>query len=213
MLDFLKSVFNGKALTFEEFEASVSQTNGVKLANLADGGYVSASKYNDDIKAKEDNIKALTTTIKTRDDDLSALRSQLENAGTDQKLLSDLNAQIKKLEADAQTEKENYENALKAEKYKGACKDFASALKFNSTADKNWFISSMIAENMEMKDGQIVGADDFLTSYKEKYADSFKEEEKNNHPHSVNREKTPDPAPKLSLSERMKMANKAKKSK
>ena len=43
-MDFLKGIFNGQALTFEQF-AEKAAASGVKLANLADGGYVGKEKY------------------------------------------------------------------------------------------------------------------------------------------------------------------------
>ena len=58
-MDFLKSIFNGKTLTYEDFMTALNAHNGneankdkqIKLANLATGEYVGKLKY-DDIEAK-----------------------------------------------------------------------------------------------------------------------------------------------------------------
>ena len=58
-MEFLKSIFNGKTLSYEEFMTAVNAHNGdeankdnqVKIANLATGEYVGKLKY-DDMEAK-----------------------------------------------------------------------------------------------------------------------------------------------------------------
>lgn len=40
MIEYLKDLFGGGALTFEEFSGKLEKAEGVKLANLKEGGYV-----------------------------------------------------------------------------------------------------------------------------------------------------------------------------
>ena len=56
----IKDVFkDSETLTLEQFEAKAKEL-GFKFADLSDGKYVSKSKYDDDLKAKD-------TEISTRD--------------------------------------------------------------------------------------------------------------------------------------------------
>ena len=209
-MEFLTTLFGGNQLTQAEFEAALRSHPEIKLANLADGNYVAKSKYVDDLRAKDANIKTLTDTISERDKTLGELKTQLANAGTDAQQLKDLQDKIAAIETQAATDKQNYETALKKEKYKSACKDFANDLKFKSRADKEHFINSMIAKDMELDNGKIIGATDYLESYKADYADSFAtDEEPPKEPPAppIDRRKPQPPAPRISLTERMKMAN------
>lgn len=43
-VEFLKTLFGDKALTFDEFAKAVGDSKDIKLANLADGKYVATKK-------------------------------------------------------------------------------------------------------------------------------------------------------------------------
>ena len=81
----IKDIFdkaeNG-TLTFEQFETFAKEGNA-KFTDLSEGKYVSKSKYDDDLGAKEGSIKQLNDTIAQRDTDLADLQTKLKNAGTD----------------------------------------------------------------------------------------------------------------------------------
>ena len=47
-MDFLKSIFGDKALTYAELETALKDSKDIKLANLASGGYVDKGKYDAD---------------------------------------------------------------------------------------------------------------------------------------------------------------------
>lgn len=207
-MEFLNVLFGDNKTAQAQFEEALKAHPEIKLVNLADGGYVSKSKYDDDIRAKETNINTLTGTIAERDSAISGLRKQLETAGTDAQLLQNLQAQLTTIETQAATDKKNYETALKKEINKGACKDFANGLKFRSKADKEHFISSIIAKNLDMENGKLIGASDYLDWYKTEYADSFVVEEDPEPPvPPIDHRKPNSPPPKITLTERMKMAN------
>lgn len=211
MLEFLKPIFDGKALTQEQFEAALPTAN-VRLANLSDGGYVSKSKYDDDLRAKDANIQTLTNTIAERDTAMKELKKQLETAGTNAEELEKLKGKIGELETKAETDKNNYEKGLKAVKVKSGIKDIANGLEFVSKAAKEHFINYMIAKDLELDGDKLIGATDCLESYKADYADSFKTEgQDDSNPHSVNRGKLPNPAPEFNLTEYMAKLEKQKR--
>lgn len=63
-MDFLKNLFNGQALTFEQFTEALGAASNIKLVNLADGGYVAKDKFD----AKENELTTANNTIKTLQD-------------------------------------------------------------------------------------------------------------------------------------------------
>lgn len=206
-MEFLNALFGEDKTAQAEFEARLKSHPEIKLANLAGGAYVAKAKYDDDIRTKDTNIKTLTDTIGERDKTLGELKKQLESAGTDAQALKELQGRFTALETQAADDKKNYEAALKKAVYKGVCKDFANGLKFKSKADKEHFINSMIAKDMEMDGEKIIGAADYLEAYKTEYADSFvTEEEKKPEPDNpfIDRRKSNPPAPTFNLTELMK---------
>lgn len=172
-MDFLKALFESGALTWEEFSNAVT-AKGYKIADLATGKYVSKSKYDDDLAAKDTAIADLNTQIKTRDTDLEALKTQLESAGTDNKTkVEELTAQVAKLQGDYDTAKTEYEGRLSKQSYEFAVKEFANSKQFTSGAAKRDFISEMIKANLELKDNQLQNTEEFVTKYVADNADAL----------------------------------------
>lgn len=159
-------------LTYEQFE-ELSKQNNAKWADLGEGGYVSKHKYDDDIKAKDTQIETLNSTISTRDTDLADLKEKLKNAGADSEKLTALTNEFTALQGKYDTDTKNYKAQLEKQAYEFAVKEFAGTKKFTSQAAKRDFTQSMIAENLNFKDGKILGADDFVKTYTENNADAF----------------------------------------
>lgn len=83
------SIFDGKALTMEEFQA---RTKDMKLADLSGGEYVAKGKYAD--QAKE--LESLHAQIKEKDETIASL----EKAGGDAKKMAEELEKYKRAEAD-----------------------------------------------------------------------------------------------------------------
>lgn len=172
-MDFLKVLFESGALTWEDFSKAVTD-KGYKLADLATGKYVSKSKYDDDLAARDTTISDLNGQIATRDTDLADLKTQLETAGTDNRTkVAELTNQITKLQGDYDTVKSEYEGRLSKQSYEFAVKEYANEKKFTSNAAKRDFINEMIKANLEVKDNQLQNVDDFVTKYVEANADAL----------------------------------------
>ena len=172
-MDFLKALFESGALTWEEFSQAVTE-KGFKLADLATGKYVSKSKYDDDLAAKDTAITDLKGQIATRDTDLADLKTQLETAGTDNRTkVAELTNQITKLQSDYNTVKSDYEGRLSKQSYEFAVKEYANEKKFTSNAAKRDFINEMIKANLEVKDNQLQNVDEFVAKYVEANADAL----------------------------------------
>ena len=185
----IKDIFDnaeGGTLTYEQFEAAV-KTGGAKFADLSDGKYVSKSKYDADLKAKDteieakvaeitgrdEQIKNLNDTIGTRDTDLANLQKQLEAAGQDATKLADLNNQITTMQSKYESDVQNYQAQLKQQAYEFAVKEYAQTKNFSSQAARRDFVKSMIERQLDMEDGKILGRDDFADKYFAENADAL----------------------------------------
>ena len=172
-MDFLKKLFENGALTWEQFEAAVT-ANGYKVADLSTGNYVSKKKFDDEIATRDTTIGDLQDQISTRDTDIKNLQTQIADGSKDNDTkISELNQQITKLQNDYETARTDYENKLSHQAYEFAVKEFASGKKFTSKAAQRDFTNEMLAQNLQMKDNSILGADDFMKSYQEENPDAF----------------------------------------
>ena len=61
-MELLKAIFGDKALTFSELEAALKDNKELKLANLAEGGYVGKEKFEalDKLKKKGYNCNRVS---------------------------------------------------------------------------------------------------------------------------------------------------------
>lgn len=94
-MEFLKSVFNGKALTYEELETAINAHNGneankdaqIKIGNLGGGEYVGKGKHESEIERLHALIAGKDTDIQTLTATLEALKKgKLDAEGIQQKL-------------------------------------------------------------------------------------------------------------------------------
>lgn len=178
-MDFLKSLFENGAITWEQFSEGVTK-GGFKIADLSKGDYVGKQKYEDAISTRDTTISELNNQIKTRDKDIKTLQTQLADGNKDSETkVADLTAQLEKLQGDYTNAKTDYEKRLATQSYEFAVKEYSATKKFTSSAAKREFERAMIAENLKVKDNTIIGADDFMKVYQEKNADSFVTENDN----------------------------------
>jgi len=173
-------------LTYEQFE-TLMKDSGAKFTDLSDGKYVSKSKYDADLKAKDSEIEAkdteiagrddqinnLNETINTRDTDLANLQKQLEEAGQDATKLAELGEQITGLQTKYDADVQSYQNQLKQQAYEFAVKEYANTKNFSSQAAKRDFVQSMIAKGLQMEGDKILGRDDFAETYFAENADAL----------------------------------------
>lgn len=176
----LKELFekaeNG-VLTYEQLEAAIKEAKA-NFVDVAEGGYVSKHKYEDELKAKDTQITTLNDTIKQRDTDLEALKGKLKDAGTDATKLAELSTNLETLQTQYDNDIKDYQTKLASQAYEFAVKEFASTKKFTSNAAKRDFVQAMIAKNLKIENNTIIGADDFVKLYTTDNADAFVVEEK-----------------------------------
>lgn len=169
----LKQVFekaeNG-TLTWEQFQEAAK---GAKFVDLTEGNYVSKNKFDDEIAAKTKEIETLNGTISTRDTDLENLKKQLEDAGADATKIQELTDSLTTLQSKYDGDMKSYKEQLKKQAYEFAVKEFTNTQKFTSSAAKRDFERSLLAKELKMDKGSILGADDFVKSYMADNADAF----------------------------------------
>lgn len=170
----LKQFFEeaGGTLTYSELEQAMKEA-GSKFVDLTDGNYVDKRKYESEIQGLNSQIEQLNGTIGTRDTDLATLKAKLEAAGADSNKISSLTKDFEALQNKYTEDTKAYEDKLRKQSYEFAVKEFAGQKQFSSKAAKREFIRAMVDENLKMKDGNIIGADDFVQHYMEENSDSF----------------------------------------
>lgn len=158
--------------TYDEFIAAAKE-NKAKFEDINEGKYISKFKYEEEVKAKDNEIATLNDTISNRDTDLADLKSKLEEAGTDADKLATLQTDFSTLQGKYDNDIKEYKNQLKKQAYEFAVKEFAGSKKFTSNAAKRDFIQTMIAKDLKMEQDKILGAEDFVTAYSNENADAF----------------------------------------
>lgn len=171
-MEFLKSLFDNGALTWDEFSKAVTD-KGFKIADLKTGDYVSKAKYDDAISTRDTSIKSLNEQIASRTNDIENLTKQLKDASGDSAKVQSLTADLQKLQEDIANQSKDFASKMKKQSYEFAVKEYAQGQKFTSVAAQKQFISEMINKNLKFDNDKIDGADDFLKTYKESNADSF----------------------------------------
>ena len=111
--------------------------------------------------------------IKKRDFDIKDLQNKLKDAGTDTAKLSELETELGALQDTYKTAKADYEKKLADQAYEFAIKEKVAGLKFTSNSAKKAFLADITADRLKMKDGDLIGFDDYVSKYKEQDAGAF----------------------------------------
>ena len=203
----VKELFDGaenNTLTWEQFQKAMGDA---KFFDLTEGNYVSKQKYENELSQKDTRITELSNTISTRDTDLANLQQTLKDAG-DLDALKQASKDLTDLQEKYTRETKEYQEQLSRQAYEFAIKDFANTKNFTSNAAKRDFIQSMIAKNLTLEDGKIIGAEDFVKLYSKDNADAFMKKEEPKEPKPKFADGTGDKKPeKMTLSEMMKVKN------
>lgn len=193
-MDFLKVLFENGAIDWDTFCKAVTE-KGFKIADLSQGAYVSKNKYDDDINAKTTQINDLTGQINQRNADLQDLQSKMEAAQGDTSKLTEVTNQLNQFQENYNKMENKYKTQIAKQQYEFAVKEFANEQKFTSAAAKRDFIRSLTDKGLQIENGKIVGAIDYLNTYKQENTDAIAVED--NKPQFVNttNKKTDEPKP------------------
>lgn len=108
----------------------------MNIVNLADGGYVSKSKYDDTVNGLKGQVTELQGQITSRDGDLTSLREQLTAAQADAGKLGAVQQSLADLQTKYNTDKTDYENKLTRQAYEYMVRERANSLQFSSASAK-----------------------------------------------------------------------------
>ena len=164
---------DAETLTLEEFQAKAKE-GGANFADLSEGKYVSVSKHNSEIQAKDDQISTLNDTLSERDKDLASLKDQLKDAGNDAEKLSTVSADLSALQSKYEEDTKAFQTKLDNQAREFAIKEHAATKNFTSNAAKRDYIASMqSSEDVKLKKGELVGVKDFDEAYSKDNEEAF----------------------------------------
>lgn len=158
MYEFLKKLFGTvdgqpEALTYEQLEAKIKGDKNIKLANLADGGYVSEDKF----KAKET--------------ELTGVKQQLTDANTTIQSLKDKGADVDKVtkdwEAKYNKDTQELKDKLSAQERSHQTDLFLSGYKYTSKAAQAGIRAEFEKKNFQLDNGVFLGASDYMKTLME----------------------------------------------
>ena len=136
------------------------------MSSIADGSYVSRSKFDDETGKLKNQVDDLQKQIGTRDTDLADLQTKLTAAQNDQNKLADVQKQLSALQADYDKSKKDYDDKLAAQSYEFAVKSAAAKLQFTSAAAQREFVRGALEKKLQMNGDDILGFNDYVEACK-----------------------------------------------
>lgn len=173
-MELLKNLFSeGEALTYDQLTEKINAA-GMKLANIADGSYVSRDKMDSKVKGLQGQITDLQAQVKQRDTDMADLQTKLTAAQTDADKLASVQSDLAALRKQREDDGKAWAQKIAAQAYEFAVREKAGEVKFSSNAAKKQFIADAIAKQFKQdENGKMQGYDEFLTQYKADDPGSF----------------------------------------
>lgn len=164
--EYLKSLFDGGAITFEQLVAALGTHKEIKLVNLADGGYVAKEKH-------DNKVKELTT-------ELEGVKGQLTEANTTIQSYKDMDIDgIKQSAAEWQqkyeTDTKSLQEKLDAQATEFAARTYLDGFQYADELVKDAIYDKFMAKfnGKRSEDGKFEGADAWMEEMKKTYPSSF----------------------------------------
>lgn len=163
--EYLKSLFDGGAITFEQLVAALGTHKEIKLVNLADGGYVAKEKH-------DNKVKELTT-------ELEGVKGQLTEANTTIQSYKDMDIDgIKKSAAEWQqkyeTDTKSLQEKLDAQATEFAARTYLGGFQYADDLVKDAIYDKFMAKKFKRsEDGKFEGADSWMDEMKKTYPGAF----------------------------------------
>lgn len=171
-MEFLKELFNGEALTYDQLATKVTEKK-LNIVDISGGQYVGRGKFDDQVKARDDQIKDLQGQIAQRDTDTEVLRRQLESAQGDAGKLAEVQKSLNDLQAVYEADAKAWEKKVNDQAYEFAVKEKVGSLSFTSNSAKEAFTAKAIAAGLKLDGGTLMGFDDFTAKYKSEDPGAF----------------------------------------
>lgn len=171
-MEFLKELFNGEALTYDQLAAKATEKK-LNIVDISGGQYVGRGKFDDQIKARDDQIQGLKEQLTQRDADAADLKKQLEAAQGDAGKLAEVQKSLGELQTKYDTDAKVWEKKVNDQAYEFAVKEKAGGLSFTSNSAKEAFTAKAIAAGLKLDGGTLMGFDDFTAKYKSEDPGAF----------------------------------------
>lgn len=155
-----------KELLGEELYNQVKEKIGDKEMFINDGTYIPKKKFDDlnndkkDLQAQLEEVNKKLQTMSS--DDAENIKKELED-----------------LKAKYETDTKALNDKWNAREREYLINDLTRDLKFSSNSAKKTFINDLMAKDLKIENGKMLGYDDFLNEYRENDADAFVPEKKN----------------------------------
>ena len=212
-MEFLKALFGDGALTYDQLSAKVKEA-GLNVQNIADGAYVSRSKFDDKVNSLKTQVADLQGQITQRDADLAGLNDKLTAAQADAGHLAEAQSALTALQSRYDEDSKAWAGKIARQAYEYAVKTAAGKEKFSSASAQKQFIAEAIAQDFKLDGDTLMGYSDFLSKYKADDPGAFMAEKPEEPapapapvPQIVLPGKSTPPPKKMSLSEAMRMKN------
>lgn len=160
-MEFLRKLFaDGESLTFDQLKAKVEADAGLKIVNLADGGYVSKQKLDDKIT------------------ELNGVKQQLLDANGEIQSYKDMDIEgIKKKAAEWEQKYEDDTRALQdkltAQQTEFAARTYLSRFKFANPLVEEAVYRKFMEKKFAMEGDKFLGADDFMADMQKQNPTAF----------------------------------------
>lgn len=164
-MEFLKALFKDGALTYDQLLEAVNEAK-LNVVNIADGSYISKTKFDDKVAALNQQVKDLQGQVSQRDADLSDLSEKLTAAQADAGKLSEVQSSLTGLQSKYEADKQEWEHKNAQQAYEFMVRERANGLKFTSAAAKRDFIREANGKEFKVDGESLLGYDEFVTKYK-----------------------------------------------
>lgn len=121
----------------------------------------------------EGTVTELNEKISAREKDVEDLNNKLKEAGQSKDKLTSLQTELDNLNKTYADEKAEFEKKLASQQYEFLVKEKVSGLKFSSNSAKKAFTAEVLNQGLQVKDGSLLGFDDFVKKYQEDDASAF----------------------------------------
>lgn len=196
MLEFLKSIFDDKSLSHEEFCSLVKENKELNLINFKKDEWISKDEF--DRKELE----------------LTSIKGQLDDANKEIKSYKDLDIEGIKKAAKEWEEKYNSDTKelktkLERQEYEFKAKEYLNGFNFINDRMKKSVMDEFLAQDFKLDGSIFLGANDWMSKLKEDEPTIFiQEDEEKEEPIIITKKIDPNNNKnKVSLSELMRKAN------
>lgn len=154
----------------------------IKQIQAESGKDVTNAKANmqSQIDSLTNQVSDLTSQLDQRGKDLTELQGKFEQAGQSASKLNEIQQNFADLQAKYDADTQAYKKKLDDQQYEFSTRELAKDLKFTSKAAEKDFFATLMSNPLPMKDGKIIGFDDYVKSLQEADPGSFVTEEKKN---------------------------------